>query len=256
LCNRRKNQKFTKVTKIGVIRDLSPVQVDIEKFLNQLKNCEEELKTSEFLKGAEESLKRALQQKEIREIICLGIGKISECSIAKHQLALISVIKKLFDIPAIKFFDPVLSADEKKLLELLQFEVLTENTEGKYLAQQPTLFYLPHCPKQITNNLLFTNWNPENIQNLFLICNSFSSVVQSTPERLLRPNAHYILEINPYVSEIEFENNFRYSDIFNDFSAHSFTSEKLQNLPSTFWKDHPEPRYSEEDLELITNGSD
>lgn len=238
------------------IAAISPKNLLIIAYSSQLKNCEEELETSEFLEGAEESLNRALKQKQVKEIICLGIGRISECSIAKHQLALISVIKKRFDILAIKFFDPVLSADEKKLLELLHFEVLTENTEGKYLALQPTLFYLPHCPKQIINNLLFTNWDPENIQNLFLVCNSFSSIVQSTPERLLRPNAHYVLEINPYVSEIEFENNFRFSDIFNDFSAHSFTSEKLQNLPSTFWEDHPEPTYSEEDLELITNGSD
>jgi len=202
-----------------------------------------------------ESLSKALHQKQVEEVICLGIGRISQCLIAKHQLAFISAIQKRFDVALIKFFDPVLSADEKKLLELLQHKVLTENTEGKYLAQRPTLFFLPHCPKQITNNLLFTNWNPENIQNLTLICNSFTSIVQSAPERFLRPNAHFILEIQPFVSELEVENNFRFTDIFNDFSIHSFASEKLKNLPTTYWSDPPDPKYSEEDLELIKNGS-
>lgn len=209
---------------------------------------------SEFLEGALESLRKTLQDKQIEEIICLGIGRISQCSIAKNQLAFISIVRKRFEIPAIKFFDPVLSVDENKIIEELQHKVLKENTEGKYLAQRPTLFYLPHCPKQITNNLLFTNWNSENIQNVFLICNSFASIIQSTPERILRPNARYILNINSFVTELEIKNSFKYTDIFNDFSIHSFLSGKLKNLPSNFWEDHPEPKYSEEDLELITNG--
>jgi hypothetical protein len=43
------------------------------------------------------------------------------------------------------------------------------------------------------------------------------------------------------------------SDIFNDFSIHSFPSEKLRDI--TLWNNHPEPTYTEEDLELIKDGS-
>lgn len=208
-----------------------------------------------MLANAVELLRREIGQQEIKEIICLGIGRISSCYIAKYQLSFISAIKEIFRVPDLKFFDPVLSSGDKQILETFQYEVLTENTEGKYSAQHPTIFYLPHCPKQITNNLLFSNWNHDNIRNLILICNSFKSVIETTPERFLRPNAHYILEINPYVNESEIENNFRFSDIFNDFSLHTFPSDKLSKVPASVWKNQPQPSYAEEDLELIPNGS-
>lgn len=188
-------------------------------------------------------------------MICLGIGQIATCSIARHQLAFISCIAKHFDIPVVKFFDPVLSADEKEAIKQLNYEVLCENLEGKYRPEHPTLFYLPHCPKQITNNLLFANWNAASLAHLVLICNSFKTVVESTPERLLRPNAHYVIEASSFVSEKEIENNFKFSDIFNDFSVHFFESSRLAELPPAFWEDKPEPVYSDEDLELVTNGS-
>lgn len=213
------------------------------------------MEISDFLFQAIESLEEILNQKQIKEIICLGIGRISDCSIAKYQLALISIIGKRLKCQVIKFFDPVLSASEQEAIKQLGYEVLTENIEGKYIAEDPTLFYLPHCPKQITNNLLFANWNSDQIQNLHLICNSFKSIIEATPERLLRPNAHYIIEIKDFVEEKEIENTFRFTDIFNDFSIHSFPSTKLEALSSTFWEIHPEPNYSEEDLELVKNGS-
>lgn len=213
-----------------------------------------EIKSSEFFANAVELLKRELGQQEIKEIICLGIGRISSCYIAKYQLSFISAAREFFGVPELKFFDPVLSSGEKQLLETLQYEVLTENSEGKYSVQHPTIFYLPHCPKQITNNLLFSNWNSDSIRNLKIICNSFKSIIETTPERFLRPSAHYILEINPYVNELEIDNNFRFSDIFNDFSLHTFPPDKLSKAPAIVWENHPQPSYAEEDLELIPNG--
>lgn len=179
---------------------------------------------------------------------------MSECSIARHQLSFLSIIQQKLNILSAKIYDPVLSASDKEILERLNFEILSENKEGKYTITSPTLFYLPHCPKQITNNLLYANWKPENLKNLILICNSFKTIIESTPERLLRPNAHFLLEINPYVTEIELENCFRFKDIFNDFSLHTF--EKLEEIPSSFWENSIEPVYSSEDLEFVKNVGD
>lgn len=223
---------------------------------SQIRNCENELEGSEFLNNAIELLVKTIAGQKVNEVICLGIGRISECSIAKHQLAFINIVQRRLEIQLVSFFDPVLSSGEKEVLERLNHKVLSDNKEGKYIANHKTLFYLPHCPKQITNNLLFANWNNENIQNLLLICNSFKSVIESSPERLLRPNAHYILEINPYVCEEAIENNFRFTDIFNDFSIHSISSDKLEEISGSFWENHPEPHYSEDDLELTRNGCD
>lgn len=174
----------------------------------QIQNIEEELKISDFFKKILELIDSKLIQ--VKEIFCLGIGKVTECSIAKHQLAFILLIGKQVEAE-ISFYDPVLSSYDKNVLEQLNCKVLTENKEGKYIADFPTLFYLPHCPKQITNNLLFSNWNPDNIQNLNLICNSFKAIIEKTPKRILTPNAHYILEISSLTEEIEFENSFRFT---------------------------------------------
>ena len=143
-----------------------------------------------------------INQQSVKEIICLGIGKISEDTIAKHQLEFISIIKKKFQIDSIKFYDPVFDKNDKSILDSFNYEVLLENREGKYTVENPTIFYLPHCPKQITNNLLYSNWNFEGLKNLILICNSFKSIKEALPERFLRPNAHYLLEIRSYTKEL------------------------------------------------------
>lgn len=220
-------------------------------YFRKITDIQNDLLISEFVQKSIKSLREATSSQLIREIICLGIGRVSDCSIAKHQLAFISIIKEDLKIPVAKFYDPVLLSSDKDILEKLNFSVLSENKEGKYQVDHSTLFYLPHCPKQIINNLLFTNWKSERLKNITLICNSFNTIIESTPERLLRPNAHFLLEINPFATEVELENCYRFKDIFNDFSIHTFSADKLEALPSDFWSNHTEPHYFEEDLEFV-----
>lgn len=223
---------------------------------SKIKDIQQDLLISEFVQKSLKSLREVTSNQSIKEIICLGIGRVSDCSIAKHQLAFISIIQEDLKIPSTKFYDPVLLSSDKDIIEKLNFSVLSENKEGKYQVDHSTLFYLPHCPKQITNNLLFTNWKSDQLKNLILICNSFNTIIESTPERLLRPNAHFLLEINPFVTEIELENSYRFKDIFNDFSIHTFPAEKLKELPRDFWSNQKEPNYLTEDLEFVKNDVD
>ena len=210
------------------------------------------MQSSDFCDKSLNQLEEVVSEQSVKEIICLGIGKISEDIIAKHQLEFISIIKEKFQIDSIKFYDPVLDQNDRSILDFFNYEVLLDNREGKYTIEHPTIFYLPHCPKQITNNLLYSNWNIEGLKNLILICNSFKSIKESIPERFLRPNAHYLLEISSFTKELEILNTFKFSDIFNDFSIHSFPSANLPEKSSNFWNDHPEPNYSLEDLEFVT----
>lgn len=200
------------------------------------------------------NLKESVSNRSISEIICLGIGRVSECSIAKHQLALLLIVQEELKVePLTKFYDPVISKYDIDLLTQLNCTVLSDNKEGKYSIEHTTLFYLPHCPKQITNNLLYSNWNVESLKHLILICNSFNKTITSTPERHLRPNAHYLLEIHSFTAEVEIENSYKFNDIFNDFSIHTFPEDKLSAAPKEFWENHLEPHYSSEDLEFVKN---
>lgn len=218
-----------------------------------LENIKVDLINSDFFEKAFRQLEEVVDNKSIKEIICLGIGKISEDIIARHQLVFISIVKEKFKISNIKFYDPVFDQNDKDILSSLNFEILKDNTEGKYTALEHTIFYLPHCPKQITNNLLYSNWNFTGLKNLILICNSFKTIIESTPERFLKPNAHYLLEVNHYTTELEIENSFKFNDIFNDFSIHYFQSTNLPEASSDFWN-NPQPSYSSDDLEFVTNG--
>ena len=81
-------------------------------------------------------------------------------------------------MPQTIVFDPVLSSSEKKILHELKFQTSEENLEGCYLVDNSvsnlTVFYLPHCPKQLLNNILWTNW--DRLDRILILGNSISGI--------------------------------------------------------------------------------
>ncbi|XP_053691370.1 SRR1-like protein [Sabethes cyaneus] len=227
--------------------------IDTSLFLQNFAKTEDDLVSSDFFRETVKLVVPLLNQAQIKNIICLGLGKLSQCPVARYQLAFIRRLKEeleQFD-GKIKIFDPVFNQQDVDILQRLDTILLTENQEGKYLTDCKTLFYLPHCPKQISNNLLWKNWQPELLKNVYLICNSFENIIVNNPERLLKENAAYILKAEKYCKEIRLENNFKHTDIFNDFSLHYFDTSALPNNSNYFWQSE-EPNYTEENLELVT----
>ena len=82
-------------------------------------------------------------------------------------------------------FDPILTPSEKGILKQLGLETSDENLEGFYEGCQEglTVFYLPHCPKQLLNNILWQNWN--NLDSIVVIGNSLSEIVSNTSDKNL-----------------------------------------------------------------------
>lgn len=184
-------------------------------------------------------------------LICIGIGHFSECSISRHQLAFILLLKQRFNIAQIEFHEPILTASEVEILAKLNCSVARENCEGKIPIDQPTVVYAPHCPKQLINNLLWRNWSANALQQLIYIGNSFSNLVNSTPNRFLAIDAAFIVQLQPNCVETELVNNYKFSDIFNDTSVHQFNA--VDGLSSEFWATaNKEPVYTSDNLELIT----
>lgn len=232
-------------------RASAEVEFDSDKLIRRIAEAECDLQDSSFFTGAIEKILPVLKQAHIREIVCLGLGKLVECNISRYQLAFVRCLQRRLALEKVQYFDPVFTNQEKEILRQLDGIVLEENLEGKYAARQNTLFYLPHCPKQISNNLLWKNWNLEKLGRIYLICNSFEQIITNSPERFLQNNAHYILQIAENTVEVPIENNFKYTDIFNDTSFHYFNTTLLQSEGSSFWE-ATEPNYTEEDLELIS----
>ncbi|XP_001656422.2 SRR1-like protein, partial [Aedes aegypti] len=226
--------------------------VDVERYLRCFEETQFDLKSSEYFLKAAKQVLSILCAVKLERIVCLGLGKILECPISRHQLAFIRCLREELGFGGpIEYFDPVFCEQAVEILERLGGVVLRENCEGKYLAEVATLFYLPHCPKQISNNLLWKNWNSQQLGNIFLIGNSFAGIVANCPRRLLENNARFILEVEDFCREVPFDNTFKHTDIFNDTSLHYFDNANLKDKPEEFW-DSPEPHYTEEDLELIT----
>lgn len=207
-----------------------------------------DLRASHFWKSFLETFS-VHRKGDFQRIVCLGLGQFGSCHIARIQLALLLGLKEEFGCFLVEAFDPAFSETERETLAGLEIVLLEKNTEGKHKVSSPTLLYLPHCPKQLTNNLLWSNWSEEGLSNLFLVGNSIKNVCLRTLSRILKENARYIQSANEFVKETELEFEEKYSEVFNDLSLHSFPDPPEQDWPG--WRDDREPQYEESDLEFV-----
>lgn len=194
-----------------------------------------------------------LQSRKVVEIVCFGLGHIGECQISRHQLAFLLCLKDICSPEKVSVHDPIFYKTECVVLRHLGLHIIEENKEGSYIISEQgvTIAYLPHCPKQLTNNFLWSNWS-KNLENCVLICNSFSSLIENQPSRILSETVPYIVKITPYTTETVLVNNFKFTDIFNDTSVHYFTEQNLGNCSSEFWIKRDKPQY-ENSEEFITS---
>ena len=197
------------------------------------------------------SLPIALQGFE--QLVCLGLGNFAQGNNATHQIA--SKFQLLFLVALNKrvpsealVFDPVLTQSEKAVLDGLHFKTSETNTEGQYnFKGRLTLYFLPHCPKQLTNNILWANW--DDLTSIVLIGNSIKNTVLTLPASQLS-TLGYLKEASELAEELSLENNFEHQDIFNNLSLHWF---KPGHQKKTCKSPDP-PSYSQDDLEFIKNG--
>lgn len=194
-----------------------------------------------------------MKNPEIKELYCLGLGHIGERIIPRYQLGLLLCLKDKYNV-TIFVHDPIFYEQEKEILKSFGLIILDENKEGKYTSKidTTTVFFLPHCPKQLTNNLLWSNWNL-NLKNCIIIANSFNNIVDDIPKHSLIENCGYLLKILPYTVELPIINTFKYFDVFNDTAIHVFPVQKLNLIPEDFWNNCVEPQYTPESVEFITN---
>jgi len=245
---KRKKKKGKKVARTTILDgDYIRDPVDIDVAMKKIKTAVEDLMISPFL----QSLKELMKDCTGCEIIwCFGLGHLAECVTARYQLAALILMKKLLNISEVNISDPIFHKEEIDILKKLNLSVVEKNNECLLQCSKKTLVFLPHCPKQLTNNLLYSNWDMDGLENLFLMCNSFSGIVERSSKTMLMKNANLIqlcLE-NNLVEEKPLLNNFKYDDVFNDTSLHTFTGSEL--LERDFWK-VSKPVYDPLDTEFL-----
>ena len=116
------------------------------------------------------------------DFVCYGIGRISISDIARWQLAV--WLRVIREVAAKRFFlhDPVLGPNEKSLVQELGFLLLETNHNSNLANMQmglwscdttPTIFFMPHCPKGLYQNILWANWSAACLNRIVIIGNSF-----------------------------------------------------------------------------------
>ncbi|XP_041979889.1 SRR1-like protein isoform X1 [Aricia agestis] len=250
---RSKKGKAKKLPQKDITFVKENIEINIPKARRRILSCIEDLRNSTYSTDVNKSVSSILKHKEVVEIVCFGLGHVGECLISQYQLALLLCTKEALKLKKVSVHDPIFSTSECALLKSLDINVIEENNEGSYIISKEgvTIVYLPHCPKQLTNNFIWSNWG-SNLQNCILICNSFTSLIENQPSRLIKDIVPYIYKISSYTTEINLENSFVHKDIFNDTSIHYFTKEKLDSVPSDFWVKQDKPTY-ENTEEFITS---
>jgi len=81
-------------------------------------------------------------------------------------------------MPSIHLFDPMLSSLEKVVARSLGVELIHENEEGKRQVTRPTLFFMPHCPQALYNNVLWSNWGL-GLSRVLILGNSLRNYAQA-----------------------------------------------------------------------------
>ncbi|XP_053604730.1 SRR1-like protein isoform X1 [Plodia interpunctella] len=249
--SKKSSKKQTRLPRRDINFVKQELEVDIDTVITRIQSAVEDLRNSEYLTELSKSVSTVIKNRKVVEIVCFGLGHFAECNISRYQLALLLCLKKACEPQKVLVHDPIFYRDECDILKRLQLDVIDENNEGSYVISDEaiTIAYFPHCPKQLTNNFLWSNWSA-NLQKCILISNSFSSLFDNQPSRIILETVPYIFKIHTYTSEIVLQNSFKYTDIFNDTSIHHFSVERIDE--TDFWNKGEKPNY-ENTEEFITS---
>merc|ERR1740128_273582 len=187
--SKRKSARKSKITHQQIViegTDSNPGICSTASIRN-IFNSRKEIQTSDFFKNFLAVLIQSSDKinKPIADIVCFGIGCISSSKISQYQLALLLNLSENFEC-SIEVYDPIFTEVDKQILVDLKLNLLPSNCEGKKKQNSAgaTLFFLPHCPRELSNNLLYANWDSGLLQNCIIYANSFEKVIINTPRRL------------------------------------------------------------------------
>lgn len=217
-----------------------------------IEECTNIVNTSPFWLNLSATLKEVLNGSSPSSIVCYGLGNFLESAQSRYQLGLLIAIRNEYEIKNCFIYDPKFTDAERTHLAEIGCDSICHNEEAKRNLLPGTLVYLPHCPKQLLNNLLWANWDEVILTSCVIISNSIDLTVTSAPDRILNKEAYYVQKISPYVLEKKLSDDFIYNDVFNDMALHTFPVEKLKELEDTFWVRGKEPSYDNDELEFIT----
>ncbi|XP_018670739.2 SRR1-like protein [Ciona intestinalis] len=254
----------------------------IHDFINSLNILKKSQKFEEFVKVLYENL-IGNGSTDICQVVCYGIGSPSSSNISRYQLALLYVIHIMLSAPKcceISFwlvyihtqlqeisatnlklesdvkcfcYDPVWNSADKNLIKQMGFCVLNDNEEGKRKTDVKTLYFMLHCDKWLYNNLLWSNWCHNRLNNMIIMGNSFNSIYERSVNRKLRKTYTFLNLVNEWdlMEEVLLPVWSKQDDVFNDTAVMRFNKtacvKYAANIETTASLDKP-PEYLSNDI--------
>lgn len=149
------------------------------------------------------------EDRTLARIVCYGIGKISESTISRHQLALLEILAKQLDIQAVDIWDPLITEEEWQYYSSINY-----NKAGFPIkARALTLFYMPHCDLDVYDQLLSFQGHAS-LPNVILFGNNLANYSLRDPARL---RGTFISKLEHDTECIDSTLHDRH-DVFNDCS--------------------------------------
>lgn len=195
--------------------------------------------------AASQSSETVSQQWRAAEIVCYGIGPFGESPRAQYQLVCLLLLALRMEVRRVLIFDPVLSAEEVSELDhclgyldrassSLSIEVLSQDEQGRRKATEPTLFFMPHCNRELYENLVAVNVAEASLHECVVIGNSFRVYHEQVVSREARRALQMVLA--SYESGLVLQNveQFQpYFEAFNDTAVHGWTRQQCQRFQET-----------------------
>lgn len=144
--------------------------------MNMINDCKEVILRSPYFSRLSEILRKATFQSDladgalkwplvseaIQHLIVYGLGSLEQPGALhiRYQVALACLLPSLLPglIGPPEAYDPVFTALDKAVLNACGMTVIPRNENGKRKALGYTLFFMPHCESELTENLLEANW--------------------------------------------------------------------------------------------------
>jgi hypothetical protein len=140
---------------------------------------------------------------------------------------------------------------DKRLIKHFKCHLIPENEEARRRIEEPTLFFMPFCGRQLYNNVLGSNWDETRLRHVCIVGNGFHSIISTAISDI---QEQYLLRVvkSAAVEEITLPNYDIVKDAFNDQAFHFFPQDKLpQQSCLEFWTPANSPTKAEFDPEFV-----
>lgn len=154
---------------------------DLDKTRNRILSHKSEILAHPVWTAISDNLSIINKGSAISEIVCYGLGSVlSGTSIfaSRIQLGLLLALSDSFSVHTTAY-DPAFTDQDIELLKSFGINVFSANNNAKHLAVTRTLYFMPRCPFELFNNILWKNWF--NLTNVVLVGNDLTFLDTQLP---------------------------------------------------------------------------